>query len=533
MNNTVKKVAVYARVSSERQDTDLSISAQLKALREYALRCGHIVVREFVDEAESGRSADRPAFREMISMARRPSKPFDLILVWKYSRFARSREDSIVYKTLLRKNEVQVVSITEPFEDTPTGRLLEAIIESLDEFYSANLGQEIIRGMRESASRGFFLGARPPYGYRKIKLRDGSKERPKLEVDPHTAPTVTRIFQTLLRGSGLTEIAKSLNREGIPAPKGKQWNKTTLHKIATNEAFTGTLVWGVHSKNQEPIRLENAWEAIIDREAFNKVQELLKQRSPVMSHPRRVVSPYLLSGIARCGRCGKALIASEAKGGQFTYYVCGTLIRQGAGSCDTPYLNAHKFESLVIDKIKEHILTEDNLRELVRLVNEEMDAQASEYREQLDTIIRETDETNRRLSRLYEALETGKLAMEDLAPRIRELRERQKQLETSRLELETSLSDRRVELADLGVVSEYVADLRNVLTYSSLAEQRAFIRSFVKEVKVTGTDALLTYTMPLPPQGITEERAGVLNTVHYGGRYCPIRRTFSLAFSIP
>ena len=83
--------------------------------------------------------------------------PFDVSLVWEYSRFAHSREGSIVYKTMLRKNGVQVVSITEPFEDTPTSRLLEAIIESLDEFYSAKLGQEIVRGMRESASRGFFL----------------------------------------------------------------------------------------------------------------------------------------------------------------------------------------------------------------------------------------------------------------------------------------------------------------------------------------------------------------------------------------
>jgi site-specific DNA recombinase len=532
MNDTTKRVAIYARVSSERQDVDLSLSAQLKALREYALRCGYIAVREFVDEAESGRSADRPAFREMIATARRPSRPFDLILVWKYSRFARSREDSIVYKTLLRKNGVQVISITEPFEDTPTGRLLEAIIESLDEFYSANLGQEIIRGMRESASRGFFLTARAPYGYRKIKVKDGGKERPKLEVDPHTAPIVARIFQMLLRDSGLTEITKALNGEGIPAPKGKRWNKTTLHKMATNETYTGTLVWGIHSKSQEPIRLENAWEAIIDRETFNKVQELLKQRSPVIANPRRVVSPYLLSGIARCGRCGKALIASEAKGGQFTYYVCGTLIRQGAGSCDTPYLNARKLESLVIDKIKEHILTEENLRELVRLVNEEMDGQASEYQDRLDTVIRETDETNRRLSRLYDALETGSLTLEDLAPRIQELRQRQKQLETSRLELEANLSDRRVELADLGLVSEYVDDLRNVLTYSSLAEQRSFIRSFVKEVRVTGTDALLTYTMPLPPQGITEERTGVLNTVHYGGAEVSIGRTFSTTFAL-
>jgi len=133
------KVALYARVSSEKQDTDLSIAAQLKSLREYSARSGHEVVREFVDEAESGRTAARPAFKEMVSMARRSSKPFEAILLWKYSRFARSREDSILYKALLRKHGIQVVSITEPFEDTPTGRLLEAMIESLDEFYSANL----------------------------------------------------------------------------------------------------------------------------------------------------------------------------------------------------------------------------------------------------------------------------------------------------------------------------------------------------------------------------------------------------------
>ena len=164
------KVALYARVSSDKQDTDLSISSQLRALREYAEKQGYQVVREFVDEVESGRTISRPAFRDMISLAKRPDRTFEAILVWKYARFARNREDSIVYKTLLRKNGVQVISINEPFEDTPTGRLLEAIIESLDEFYSDNLGEEVTRGMRESASRGFYLSAKPPYGYRKIRV---------------------------------------------------------------------------------------------------------------------------------------------------------------------------------------------------------------------------------------------------------------------------------------------------------------------------------------------------------------------------
>ena len=81
-------VALYARVSSEKQDVDLSISAQLRALREYAQSHGYRVVREYVDEAESGRTSRRPAFRRMIAEARRPNPPFRMVLVWKYSRFA-------------------------------------------------------------------------------------------------------------------------------------------------------------------------------------------------------------------------------------------------------------------------------------------------------------------------------------------------------------------------------------------------------------------------------------------------------------
>jgi len=113
------RVALYARVSSERQDIDLSISAQLKAMREYASRNGQTVVKEYVDEAESGRSIDRPGFRQMIVAARQKLSPFEAILVWKLSRFARNREDSIIYKSLLRRHGIQVVSINEPVGDTP------------------------------------------------------------------------------------------------------------------------------------------------------------------------------------------------------------------------------------------------------------------------------------------------------------------------------------------------------------------------------------------------------------------------------
>lgn len=120
----------------------------------------------------------------------------------------------------------------------------------------------------------------------------------------------------------------------------------------------------------------------------------------------------------------------------------------------------------------------------------------------------------------------------ELEPRIQQLRQRQEQLQVTRLELELQLSDRRVELADIETVTAYVNDLHNVLNESSLAERKSFVRSFVKEVKVTGDEVLLTYTIPMLPRGRIEEKLLVLSTEHNGGLQCTIDRTFQLLFKL-
>ena len=132
-------VALYARVSSDRQDVENSVAAQLRALRDYAEKNGYLVVHEFVDEAESGKVADRPQFQKMLDEAGKAKAPFKEILVWKFSRFTRKREHAVAFKSMLRRRGIRVVSITEQAEDSATGRLLEGIIESVDEFYSENL----------------------------------------------------------------------------------------------------------------------------------------------------------------------------------------------------------------------------------------------------------------------------------------------------------------------------------------------------------------------------------------------------------
>ena len=164
-------VAIYVRVSSDKQDVELSLSAQLKAIKEYAAKNSHRVKRTFLDEAESGRTANRPAFKEMLALAKLKDPPFEAILVCKFSRFSRSRADSITYKTLLKNRGIDVISINEPVDESPAGQLLEGMIESIDEFYSANMGQDIKRGMKENASRGFFNGSRPPLRFRECRRR--------------------------------------------------------------------------------------------------------------------------------------------------------------------------------------------------------------------------------------------------------------------------------------------------------------------------------------------------------------------------
>ena len=269
--------ALYARVSSDRQDVDLSVAAQLRALRDHARKNGYMVVREYVDEAESGRIADRPQFRRMIDEAAKINSPFREILVWKFSRFTRKREHAVAFKSMLRRKGIRVVSITEQAEDTATGRLLEAIIEGVDEFYSENLAQEVTRGMREAALRGFWMSSEAPFGYNRVMVQDGPKKRPKLEPDPDSSQVVRRIFDMSEAGKSTLDIARILNDEGITSLRGNPWGKTTVHKTLINETYTGTLVWGVNAKDgADPVRVDDAFPAIVSTAQLHRVAKLMR-----------------------------------------------------------------------------------------------------------------------------------------------------------------------------------------------------------------------------------------------------------------
>ena len=278
-------------------------------------------------------------------------------------------------------------------------------------------------------------------------------------------------------------------------------------------------MWGKTSrtgKTPDPVRVESAWEALVSRELFEQVPQALRSRAPSIQRPARVGSRFLLSGLLRCGLCGKPYVGQGAKSGRYGYYVCATLHREGAGACGARYLNAERAEGFVVEKIRERILTDETITELVTLVAEEIDALAGELGGKLQAIEAELGDVQGRLLRLYEALEQSDLTLEALSPRILSLRQREDQLAAAREDAARQLAQRKVELPTSEEIKAYVAGFRSFLEEGTFPERKALIRNFVQGIKVSGDEAEPTYTIPMPAGGVTSERAAVLDFVQSG-----------------
>ena len=353
--------------------------------------------------------------------------------------------------------------------------------------------------MREAASRGFWVGSRTPYGYNRVMVRDGARKRPKLEPDEDTARVVQRIFELAETGRGTLDIARVLNEEGIASATGKLWSKTSISSILRNEVYTGTLVWGAAAGDQaDPVRVERAFPAIISRAQFRRVRDMMRSRAPAVAHPRRVASPYLLSGLVRCNRCKTAFWSQESKGGRFQYYVCQSLVRMGRGSCDTPRLNARHFEELIIDRIRSSILTEGNMADLTKVVRQELNRLAREERKRLETIESELKDVVRSLDRLWRIVETT----DDVPPgtdvRIRDNSDRKLRLEEAAEEARVVLSQRSADREEVEAIMARVQDVDGLLMESELPDRRSFIATFVKEIVVMPGRAVVHYNVPMP-----------------------------------
>ena len=361
-----------------------------------------------------------------------------------------------------------------------------------------------------------------PYGYWRRKVQDGGKMRSTLEADPITCWVVERMFAMASSGLGCKEIATSLNRDEVPSPRGKRWGKSGVHMILTNVAYKGTLAWGVsgafhRDSGLEPVTVPGAFPSLVPPKVFDRVQQQLKARAPKIVAPARAGSSYLLSGLVRCGKCGAAMFGHAAKSGAYHYYVCSTVHRNGKHLCDTKPIPQALVEKGVMGKIQEIILQEEHLEELVRLTNLELEQSLADVTTRLGSLDAQLADLGERLGRLYDALETGKVDLDDLTPRIKKLKERRDLISRARGEVEETLIDGKIEVVNREVVLSYISDLSAVLETGTVSERRAFLSSFIESIETKDTAITVRYTLPLPPGEADLDPEKVLDFVGFGG----------------
>lgn len=285
----------YVRVSTGKQD-ELSPESQERLLKDYAKSNNIVLLDTFFEHGISGRRADkRPEFQRMIGMAKSKEHPVDLILVWKFSRFARNQEESIVYKSLLKKqNNVDVVSISEPLIDGPFGSLIERIIEWMDEYYSIRLSGEVLRGMTEKAMREGYQTA-PPLGYNAVG------EGKPFTINEEKYKIVNLIFDEYdNRNSDFTKIARKLNALHYLTQRGKPFEARSIKRILQNPFYYGLVTW-------RDISFIGSHEVRLTKEQFE--QRMDKMQRNFKPARRRDVSTckHWLSGLIKCGYCGATL----------------------------------------------------------------------------------------------------------------------------------------------------------------------------------------------------------------------------------
>ena len=393
----MKTAAAYIRVSTEDQ-TEFSPDSQLKAIRKYAKEHDLILPDEFIfaDEGISGRKTDkRVQFQRMIGTAKLKPKPFDVILLWKFSRFARNREDSIVYKSMLRKQcGIDVVSISEQLSEDKTSVLIEALIEAMDEYYSLNLAEEVRRGMNEKFSRGGVV-SQPPFGYR---MQDGI-----FFPDETAAPIVQMIFQDYLAGVPVKQIAVKLNDMGIRTRHGNAWENRTVEYLLTNPVYIGKLRRSktgdrsdrFHEQDEcidgqhQPIIMQDVFEAAQAKRADTKknYRKYARHGQPVQ---------FMLKGLVRCDNCGATLVMCQSGASRFLQ--CNNYNR---GKCKVSHaISVTKINPVVLEKIRAD-LDDQNLR---LKLETQCAPKAPDAASRLPAII---EREEKKLLRIREAFEAG------------------------------------------------------------------------------------------------------------------------------
>lgn len=368
-NEYKASVAAYMRYSSTNQDEE-SIKYQRAAILTYAHHKGYYVTCEYIDEAKSGRNDRREAFQEMITDSK-DSPPWTKILIYDMSRFARNSTDASKYTSDLEDLGIELISVTQEFDDSNEGLLMRGVVNLLNEYYSRNLAKHTHAGLKQKAKDGKHCGGTPPLGYDVV---DG-----KLVINEHEAEIVRLIYDMYENHFSYNQMANELNSKGYTNKLKKPFTANSFYSILHQEKYIGTYTWNKTIKKNnkgrrnshaqkpeaEQVILKNTIPAIISNEQFERVQLLFESRKNGTS-PTKNRHFYLLGGggFLKCAYCGCNLIGtiSSSHGKKYKYYYCPNhKNKKGDGKCPCIGISAELIEPFVIRSIVSDIYTRDDL----------------------------------------------------------------------------------------------------------------------------------------------------------------------------
>ena len=369
---------LYARVSTaEQAQKDLSIPAQLQLMRDFARQHDWTIIEEFIEPGVSGRTIERPMLKRMLARCRQEPK-VDVVLVHKVDRLARDVYGHATIKALLKQRGIRLASVVENVDDTITGQLVENIMASIAEFYSANLGEEVKKGMRMMIQRGEWPH-QPPRGYRQSRAEDG---RPLAIPDEVVGPTIRQAFELYATGRySLRDIGEELLIRGVTTTAGKPLPLSYVRSMLENPFYAGRLFW----KGAE---YPGRHTPVIPEALFLRVQQTLRRR--FKRHGERGRLHFLLRGVAVCGDCGYRMTAERH--GRWCYYRC---IQHAHGRCQAGLSNVTVANERLVE-IYRRLHVPDALKRTIR------DAAAAESQRRKAGAKREQQTLHRHRTRLHE-----------------------------------------------------------------------------------------------------------------------------------
>ena len=456
---------IYARYSSDNQREE-SIEGQIRECTAYAEKNGITVIKHYIDRAFSAKTDNRPEFQQMIKDSGK--KLFDVVLVWKFDRFARNRFDSANYKMILKKNGVHLISVMEPIAEGSQGILVETLLEGMAEYYSAELSEKVIRGQTENALKGKCTGGTGTIGY---KIDDDKF----YHLDPLTAPLVLEAFQQYDNGDKMVEIVNFLNDKGVRNMLGGKMTHSSVNTMLKNRRYIGELSF-------RDIVVPDAIPVIVPKDLFDRVQKRLdkNKRAPACG---KADEEYLLTTKLFCGKCGALMFGesgTSATGRTYYYYKCANVKRRKG--CNKKTVQKDWLEDLVVRETMKLIQDDAVIDKIVQLV---MDVQNQENTT-IPLLEKQLREVNKKLDNLMKAIEDGLYT--------RTTKERLEALEIQKDELTVKIADEKLKKPSFNenFIRFWLMKFRK-FDISQKKQRKAPIEIFVNAVFLYDDRMLLTF----------------------------------------